>query len=462
MLIELTLTRPPSTDLGFLLGKHPDRVQRFDLAFGQAHVFYPQASDDCCTAVLLLEVDPVGLVRGRSSAGEFALQQYVNDRPYVTSSFLSVALASVYRSALGGVCKERPRLVAESLPLEARVAAVPCRGSEESLRRLFEPLGYDVEVARPPLHAAQPDWGPAPSAILTLRAQTRLQDLLTHLYVLLPALDGDKHYWVGDDEVDKLVRRGEGWLETHPMKEWIAQRYLKRRRSLVDAALERLAPDVDEHAPEERPDNKEEALEARVSLNEQRVGAVLAALRAASVHRIVDLGCGQGRLLLALVGESTFGDIVGVDVSHRALEVASERLQRLPERQRKRIRLLQGSLVYRDRRIEGCDAATLVEVVEHLDSARLASMEGVVFGALHPRLVLVTTPNVEYNVRFEGLPAGALRHRDHRFEWTRAEFEAWAARVAQEHAYAVRFLPVGPQDEHLGAPTQMAIFEVRS
>jgi len=187
MLLTLTTTAAPATDLGYLLAKNPARLHTFDLAFGKAHVFYPEATPERCTAALMLEVDPVGLVRGRQGpAGEGgALEQYVNDRPYVASSFLSVAIARVLGSALGGRSKDRPELAQQAIPLEARVSVLPCRGGEGFLRRLFEPLGYEVAAQQHPLDETNPDWGSSRYFSVTLRATKRLADLLTHLYVLV-------------------------------------------------------------------------------------------------------------------------------------------------------------------------------------------------------------------------------------------------------------------------------------
>lgn len=467
MLLTLSTTHLPATDLGYLLHKNPARLQSFALPFGQAHVFYPEASEERCTAALLLEVDPIGLVRGRRGpSGEGRqLEQYVNDRPYVASSFLCVALNEVFSTAMSGRSKERPALAERALPLGATLSALPCRGGEDLLRRLFEPLGYRVSAEPLPLDETQPEWGASPYFAVTLTAEVRLADLLAHLYVLIPVLDRDKHYWVGDDEVEKLLRRGEGWLGAHPERALIAERYLKRRRSLVREALSRLvaedAPEVEEGAPPAA--EAEAAAERGISLNEQRIEAVVAALKASGARRVLDLGCGEGRLIRALMPERQVGTIVGLDVSHRALEIARERLHldHLPTADEERIRLLHGSLTYRDPRLSGFDAAAVVEVIEHLDPPRLGAFERVLFEFAQPGTVVLTTPNREYNVRWPSLPTGQFRHEDHRFEWSRGELEAWARRTAERFGYGVRFAPVGPEDPEVGAPTQMAVFTRR-
>jgi 3' terminal RNA ribose 2'-O-methyltransferase Hen1 len=455
MLLEITTTHTPATDLGYLLHKHPARHQTFDLPFGRAHVYYPEATEERCTAALLLEVDPIGLVRGRG----VTLDQYVNDRPYAASSFLSTAISRVYGTALGGRCKDRPELVETAISLEARLPALPCRGGEAVLRKLFEPLGYEVEAEGHPLDPAFPAWGESPYFSVALRATTRLQDLLTHLYVLVPVLDAGKHYWVGDDEVEKLLAKGEGWLAAHPERETITRRYLKYRRPLARAALDRLAAD-DPVPDEEEQEAAEEAVEKPIRLNDQRMQAVTAALKESGARRVLDLGCGEGRLLRELIRERQFTELVGVDVSHRALERAHDRLHLddAAPKLRERVKLLHGSLLYRDRRLTGFDAAAVVEVIEHLDPPRLAAFEQAVFADARPSTVVVTTPNAEYNALFESLPAGRFRHGDHRFEWTRPEFQEWAEGIAERHGYEAAFRPVGPVDDEVGSPTQMAVF----
>lgn len=464
MLLTLTSTTEPATDLGYLLHKHPARVHTANLTFGKAHVFYPEAQPHRCTAALLVEVDPIGLVRGRRGpAGEGrTLEHYVNDRPYVASSFLSVALADVFATAMAGRSKDRPDLPGREIPLEATISVLPCRGGEAFLRRLFEPLGYVVEAISHPLDETNDSWGSSRYFTVKLTGTKRVSELLTHLYVLIPVLDDDKHYWVGDDEVEKLVRRGEGWLSTHPERETITKRYLKHQHSLARQALERIMADelpaVDEEQAAQAQEEGE--IDKKISLQQERIGVVLATLEQCGAKRVLDLGCGEGQLVRALLAKKRFEEIVAIDVSHRALEIASERLHldRMPEKQRERLKLMQGSLMYRDKRLVGYDAAAVVEVIEHLDPPRLAAFERVVFEFARPGTVIVTTPNAEYNVKFDNLAAGRMRHHDHRFEWSRAEFQSWANRIADRFRYHVRYLSIGPEDTMVGAPTQMAVF----
>ncbi|MFF7652596.1 3' terminal RNA ribose 2'-O-methyltransferase Hen1 [Streptomyces sp. NPDC007983] len=510
MFLTITTTgtsERPATDLGFLLHKHPDKAQRFSTSHGTAHLLYPEADAERCTAALLLEVDPVALVRrgrgkGRGGAPDSALAQYVNDRPYAASSLLAVALSTVFSSALRGQCKARPELPERPLPLRIEVPALPARGGAALVERLFAPLGWAVTAEPVPLDERFPQWGDSRYVRLVLEGELRLADALRHLYVLLPVLDDAKHYWVAPDEVDKLLRSGEGWLEHHPEQRLITNRYLARRWSLTRSAMERLelarlaetddaeVEEIDnaveepaaeyeaERAEQEgQPEQAEQAEQAErgerggvepegesaprpVPLAVRRREAILDALRGAGASRVLDLGCGQGQLLGELLKDARFTEIVGVDVSIRALNEAARRLRldRMPERQSARLKLTQGSLAYTDSRLTGYDAAVLSEVIEHVDPSRLPALEYAVFGAARPTAVVVTTPNVEYNVRWESLPAGQVRHPDHRFEWTREEFRDWARGVAERHGYAVEFRPVGPEDPEVGPPTQLALF----
>ena len=466
MLLTITTTHRPATDLGYLLHKHPGRTQTFDLNFGAVHVFYPEASEERCSAALLLDVDPVALVRGHGKGRGGLLTDYVNDRPYVASSFMSVAIARVYGSALGGRSKERPELANQPLPLSATVAALPARGGEAALRRLFEPLGYTVSLRCAHGLDEADEQTPSRYRNLHLEGHKPLAELLAHLYVLIPVLDNDKHYWVGDDEVDKLVRHGGTWLANHPERDFITRRYLKYRPSLADLAIAQLSEgdqpnEIAEGAERADAGSAEQALERPVRLHDTRMAVVVHALLESGAKRVLDLGCGEGRLIRELLPHKQFSEIVGLDASVAALESTARRLKlnRAPAGSEDRVKLLHGALTYRDRRLDGFDAAAVVEVIEHLDPGRLGAFENALFRFARPATVVVTTPNVEYNVKFPNLAPGRHRDRDHRFEWTRAEFAAWTERTASAHGYTVDFQGVGEADPELGPPTQMAVFQ---
>jgi 3' terminal RNA ribose 2'-O-methyltransferase Hen1 len=453
MFLSIATTYRPATDLGFLLHKHPGRTHEMELAFGKAHLVYPEASDDRCEAALILDVDPVGLVRGKGR-GDGLLDQYVNDRPYAASSFLSVALNKTLRTAMNGVCQARPDLADANIPLEALVTPLPARGGEAMVRSLFEPLGWTVGIE--PI--AGPD-GASRYVTLRLAGTARLSALLSHLYVLIPVLDDDKHYWVGEDEVEKLMARGRGWLEGHPARELIVRRYLIHRRGLADTALARLAPEAAEPIAPGEARSPEDVLEAPLKLNDLRIKAVVEALRDTGARRIADLGCGEGKLLRLLVRETWVESLIGVDAGARDLEWAAKRLKlNLPGGPAEgRVTLMHAGLGYRDDRWLGVDAAALVEVIEHLDEDRLPALEQVVFGHARPGAVVVTTPNAEYNALFPNMAPGAMRHPDHRFEWTRAQFRVWVAGIEAGFGYRAAFGDIGEVHPELGAPTQMAV-----
>ncbi len=479
MLLTITCTAADATDLGYLLHKNPQSLYEKALSFGIACVFYPEAAAERCTVALAVEVDPIGLVRGKGASAP-TLAQYVSDRPYAPSSFLSVALAECFGTAMGGRSKERQERVVEKMPLSATLYALDCDGGEELIRRLFEPLGYAVTAPRaaPLLDDRFPEWGTGDLYTVTIAAIVTLQDLLTHLYVLIPVLDNAKHYSFGEDEMEKLLRRGEGWLSAHPEKELIARRYLRYRKTLANEALVRLAdiegvPDADEEAAPSptssavRAAQGEASLEKPARLNDHRIAAVLEAIRTipgTPARRVVDLGCGEGKTLSALLKVSpALEHVAGMDVSTIALQRAARNLhiERMGDRERARLSLFQGSLVYHDARLSGFDAALLQEVIEHLDADRLDALVRVVWEFARPRRIIVTTPNAEYNSVWPALPASKFRHPDHRFEWTRDELREWANGVAIRHGYYVTFSGIGDEDsEGRGTPTQMAVFDV--
>ncbi len=505
MLITLTCEAPNAPDVGYLLGKHPDSVFSRPFSAGTVWVFYPEVTERRVTVALLTEIDPIGLVRGPAALTQ--LDQYVNDRPYVATSLTSVALHTAFGSALAGRCDARPELVDARYQWSVTLPAVACDAGADLIARIFAPLGYQVTTERLPLDPRFPDWGEANLYHIELRGEQTTQALLSHLYVLLPVLDNAKHYFVDAQEATKLLAHGGAWLAAHPERDLIARRYLRYKRPLIEqtaAALARLIADAETDAPPTY--NLAEASEAtdvmdvrapatadetlansvapdtapstaalptpsaqELTLHEQRLAAVMAAVRAGGARSLVDLGCGEGRLLTLALAERSLTRILGMDVSSAALARARRRLhlETLPAAQRRRIEVTLGSLMYRDRRLAGFDAAALVEVIEHLDPSRLVVMEQVVFAHARPGRVIVTTPNREYNVHWAGHGEQAddperLRHHDHRFEWTRAECQAWAARVADAYGYRFAWRELGtgdPDHPAIGSPSQIVLLD---
>lgn len=463
--LELTATpidpAESARDLGFVLHKHPDRVHTSNLSFGTATVFFPAATDESCTVALLVDVDPAApIIR---DIGERTLGRYVNDRGYAASSLLAVALSKVFRSAMNGSA-ERSELATAARRLTVTVPTVAT--TPELVERMFAPLGWDVSATAAPLDPEVPQWGDGPYVSITLSGTTPVQIALNQLYVLLPILGGRKHYWVGDAEVSKLLRAGAGWLESHPDQAEITGRYLRFQRSLVDPAMAQLAELDSAGSPSGRDESVvdvvAEAAPRRVSLAQQRGRVVVEKLQALGAARIIDVGCGEGALERELLALAQFTHILGTDVSSSALKRAAERLglSTMSERQAARIELRQSSVTYRDDALNGFDAAVLMEVIEHVDVDRLPSLEQNIFGHAAPTAVIVTTPNADYNVNYPFLGDG-MRHTDHRFEWTRAEFAAWTADVAERFGYAVEHFGVTPPDaDELpeGPPTQGAVF----
>ena len=462
MLLTITTTRAPATDLGYLLHKHPDRPQSFATSAGEAHVFYPEATPERCTAALLLEVDPVALVRGhqgQSKNSDAELAQYVNDRPYAASSLLAVAIKEAFRTALTGRCDARPDLAAARIPLQIRVPALRCRGGTALAHRVFGPLGWHVAAKGQPLKPAE--WGDSPYLDLRLTGELRLADALNHLYVLLPVLDDAKHYWVSTDEVDKLIRAGGDWLAGHPEKELITRRYLSHQQRLTRSALARLA-EADDTEPEEL-DNAvtEEPEDEHKPLAVQRREAILAIIRQSGARRVGDLGCGAGVLTRDLLADSRIEHVTAVDVSARALQLAARhlKLDQMPDNKRQRLTIFQSSLTYRDDRLAGLDAAVLMEVIEHLDPDRIPALERVIFREAAPATVVVTTPNAEYNPHFETLPQVRCGTGTTASSGPAPSSAAGRRRAAGNHGYRVRFLPVGPEHPDAGPPTQLAVFD---
>lgn len=470
-LSALSTPQAPASNLSFLLHKHPDKLQSFSLPFGQAHLFYPEYSEHQCTLSLLLDVDPINLSRATNPNPNQHLWPYVNDRPYVCSSFMSTTISRVLGTALSGNCKSFPEYTSTPMHLKVSLHNLPVHSGHthhELISKLFSPLGYHIQTQHTGLlNERFPAWGESPLVDLHLEhSSITLQELLAHIYVLIPVLDNNKHYFVSTQEVSKLLRHGDSWLHTHPEKTWITQRYLKRQTRLAKLALQELQHHKDEdedNTPQTKDINQEPhtTIETTKNLHQRRLEQVLhTVLSLPSHHRIVDMGCGEGKLLKLLQNEPAIEHIVGIDVSTTSLQRAQRKLRmdELSYKESQRITLHHGSLLYCDDITTNADVITLVEVIEHIEESLLPFAMYHMLGFAKPNHLIITTPNADYNSLFENLSAGHMRHNDHRFEWSRKTFEAWCLTQADTYNYSVSFEPVGDLHPELGAQTQMAVF----
>jgi 3' terminal RNA ribose 2'-O-methyltransferase Hen1 len=442
MIITIIARGSGCQSLSHLLHKHPGKVYQSELPFGLARVFYPKYGEAECRVVLAVDLDNVEAVRG---GADWALGKYVSDRPYTASSLLCVAISKVFRSAVAGKCLKDPPLVEQELDLEFQLPAV--KVSEEMCLKLFGPLGYRIQVGRGPSEDGGGEWEAGGCVWLVGRKTGLVRDLLNHLLVLIPAMDHGKHYWVEEGEVDKLLTQGKGWLEDHPQRDFIVRTCLKKQGKLIRDFDNRIQLRA----------NQNQACGKR-DLHSVRLDTVLRKIFEFAPSSVVDLGCGEGKFLTKLLEETNIPKISGMDVSTRAIGALSEKLDRYYCQHRGRARLFAGSLVYRDIRIAGFDAAVMIEVIEHIDPERLHAVETAVFGDARPRRVIVTTPNRDYNCLFVGL-GGGLRHGGHRFEWTRGEFEKWAEKISDEYGYTFCIKGIGDEHPEYWTPSQMAIFE---
>lgn len=460
MLLTITYEGQNTWELGYLLHKNPERAQQFELSYGKAYVFYPEVSNERTTAALLLNIDPLDLARGKAGSKDGGLFDYVNDRPYASTSFMSTAIVRVFGTAMSGRCDKCGELADTPLKLTACLSSLKDNGDTELAKELFEPLGYTVRTERSVLDDSFPEWGISPYIDLTVSGTVKLSELLNHIYVLIPVFDRQKHYYISEDEIQKLLDHGEGWLAEHPYKEKITRRYFSSRKSYARRALDILLSDdiIEEESPENE-ESKEEK-EAHTPLNTQRMEAVKNAVLASGASSVIDLGCGECRLTSLLLNEPQIKKVTACDVSVSVLEKAAQRLHydRMQPYRKNKLTLMQASLTYRDKRFEGYDCACVVEVIEHIEPMRIAAFERAVFEFAAPRTVILTTPNIEYNANYEHMQENSLRHRDHRFEWTRAEFREWTEHICERFGYSCEISGIGDTDEKFGTPTQMGVF----
>lgn len=464
MILIISAVGKDCQKLSYLLQKSPFVVGEFDVgASFKTYVFFPEYSEERTTCAVMFDMNSIELVKSLKAHDRhatYSLFDYINDRPYVSSSFTCSIISDVFRSALNGKCREYPDLPNQEFDLSARFY-VSMKTKDDLIKELFEPLGYELSYSteRPPVDSMYEQFGESPYYDVTISRRETVKDLLSHLYILIPILDKMRHYGPSSDEVKKIMKIGDSWLKDHPSKKKIVGRYFGKKKELATSVLDRLEDQIkDEQRIDENSDDEKET---RTPLAGQRRKAIIRTLREHNVKTVLDLGCSTGKLSFELIDTPGIVKVTGADISARAIEkaVLEKRIhKKMTEDQKSRLDFVIASAIYRDLRFSAFDAIVLQEVIEHFDSWKLRVAEDVVFKYSGPRVVVVTTPNIEYNVLFENLENGKLRHRDHKFEFTRGQFKEWANRICKQFGYTVSFEDIGEFVENIGTQTQMAVF----
>jgi 3'' terminal RNA ribose 2''-O-methyltransferase Hen1 len=454
MLLTITYKGKDTQDLGYMLFKNPNRPQSVKLTTGSAYVYYPKVSDEETTIALLLDINSLDLAKGEKGKDvqPQSLFDYVNDRPYVASSFLATAMNKVFGTAISGRGDEYQELVDSKLNLSATIHMFPCPVDKERINKVFEPLGYEVNYETFLLDNKFPEWGDSKYVNLTVSGNVVLRDLLKQIILLIPVFDKFKHYDVSNqDELNKLLKLGDGWLSDHPEKDFIVNRYLQFKKGLVNKAQEHLKSDVDEI--EESIDKA--VTEKEESLNTTRFNSVINELIKIEAKSVLDIGCSNGKLLEAIRDKMPNIKLAGIDVHLKAVSIADKMANK---KDLDKIDFFQSSILYKDKRFKGYDAVTAIEVMEHIDEFKLYLFEKVLFGYINPRVAILTTPNKDYNENYDNINNKGLRHFDHRFEFTKREFESWVTKICSKYGYIYFFKSIGKADEKDQQPTLMVTF----
>lgn len=445
MLLTINCEGPDAMDLSWLLHKRPNRFQAFNLGYGKAFVFFTEYSQNSCTACLLLEIMPDALNDlCKSKDGEF---QYVNSRQYLSSSLLAGAIGKAYSSAIKGTCQDKPDLVGKKHGFKVRINNFSCRLNPIFIDRIFSPLGYQIEWRNIQINDEYCTGGFI-CGDLQLSIDATLQEILSHLYILLPVFDRQTHFWLDESQLQKFIRHCQGWLGRHPEKRLIINEYF--------GPVSELKYRLMKHFGVIRP----LADKSRTpTFNQMRRSAISDVIAASGAKTIIDLGCGDGSFVFSLHGQNRYEKLAGMDASAQNIENARKKFDSPFFHRRKSPEFFIGSITYRDKRISGYDAVILSEVIEHFEPERMDGVMRNILGEARPKLFVMTTPNKAYNQEFPFLEAGEFRHPDHRHEFGEDEFISFCEKYAAVFGYDLEISHVGVELSRIGSPTFMGIFK---
>ena len=443
MQLTIQATGDNAKVMSHLLSKNPANLYERNQKGHLVRFFYSKFTDQEVEATIFVTPDPIELVQSNSNS--YDITHYINDREFAVSSIFCSLIRSALGTALNGQPKEQyMEWVDHPFSLQFEFGPVVSTLTDQQLAELFEPLGFALAITRQEIDYSIRMKDESSARYLTLRGTKTLHESLRQLFVLIPVLDNYKHYYIDEKEIEKLERYGEGWLENHPLRDFIYRKSLR---------FKELYSQVESQKPAGEP----EVQVKKARLNELRYEKIAETVSQLKPESVVDFGSGEGKLSERLGLIAGVREILAVEPSQSAAVKAAARFHKAQENEHFTMpKTLWGSLFYFDERLQGKDAIILCEVIEHIDEDRLPKAMDTILHAYRPGALIITTPNREYNDVYE--MEERFRHTDHRFEWTRAEFQQWCLERNNQEFYGLQFEGIGEEHDLQGHPTQMCIF----
>jgi len=425
MQLSIYTKNPHARAISHLLAKNPATVYERQVKGHAVRFVYHKMTDDELYASIFVTPDSLALVKDNEA---FDITHYINDREFAVSTIFLSLIRSALGTALNGKPKEEYiQFAAMDFPFTFEFGPISSRLTDEEIRNIWEPLGYEVTIN------TMTDAKRA--RFLTLTNTITLKKALQQIFILIPVMDDYKHYFIDEAERERLENYGEGWLETHPMREFIYKKALRFKQLYMS-------------------EEENEQKVNKPSLNTRRYETIADAVTALKPKTVIDMGAGEGKLSMLLAQIDSITNLYSVDPSNHAL---ARMQKRFADQQFAAAPIIKwGSLYYEDKEFTEADVFILCEVIEHIDEERLPQIMHLITQNYTPKHLIITTPNAEYNTVYE---LEVMRHDDHRFEWDRKQFEAWCKAVAPN--YDLQFEGIGSVHEQYGAPTQMCIMTRR-
>lgn len=430
--------------ISYLLSKNPSNLYERNHKGHLVRLFYSKFTETELEVTIFVTPDPIELIKNNSNS--YDITHYINDREFAVSSIFCSFIRSALGTALNGQPKEEHiKWVDHPFPFTFEFGPVVSTLTDEKLMNLFEPIGYEVTINRPEIEYSIPIKTKSSARYISIKGMKTLQEGLRHLFVLIPVIDNYKHYFIDEKEIEKLERYGEGWLEQHPLRDLIYRQALRFKEiySLVENSSK---------------DEKKIEPVKKVRLNELRYEKIVNTVSEMKPRSVVDFGSGEGKLSVQLGFVEGITEILAVEPSESASLKALERFNKVKNKEKfVNPELLWGSLFYYDERLKDKDVIILCEVIEHIDESRLPKAMDTLLHDYQPGALIITTPNRDYNELYD--MEEHLRHNDHRFEWTRAEFRQWCTERNHGNDYELLFDGIGEEHASQGFPTQMCVFK---